>query len=134
MYQVYCELNPTVKLAPLAETVEHLWSEQTPFWLIELTALESSQPPVACLWLGSAVDQMTGDHYTHIFLLYVAPAHRRQGLGKMLMHHAEHWTKLQGNHQVGLHVFLRSTSALQLYQRLGYHPQATFLQKPLSAS
>jgi ribosomal protein S18 acetylase RimI-like enzyme len=134
MHQAYRERDPQVKRDPFLDTVEQLWSEQTPAWFIEQTIPEVSQGPVGCLWLGNATDQRLGDRYTHVFLLYVEPAHRHQGLGTALMHHAEYWARLQGHHHVGLHVLTDNAPALKLYQALGYAPQATFLQKTLSTA
>ena len=131
MHQAYWERDPQVKLDPFRDTIEQLWTEQTPAWFVEQTVPEHTQYPVGCLWLGNATDQSMGEPYTHIFLLYVAPRHRRQGLGTALMHHAEYWAKMQGHQQIGLHVLTDNTGALQLYQGLGYASQALFLQKAL---
>jgi ribosomal protein S18 acetylase RimI-like enzyme len=131
MVQAYQELCPGAELSHLAQTVQHLWSNQTRLWFIQSELPESLRQSVGCLWLGQAVDQVSGDHYTHIFLLYVSPAHRRRGLGTALMQHAEAWALQQGNCQVGLYVFVDNLPAQTLYRRLGYRPQATFLQKHL---
>lgn len=87
--------------------------------------------PIACLWLGNAVDQVWGDRHAYIFLLYVSPEHRRRGIGSALMHHAENWAKARGDRQIGLQVFYCNQPALRLYEHLGYQPQSIWMVKPL---
>jgi ribosomal protein S18 acetylase RimI-like enzyme len=130
MQQAYRELSPNLREDHLAETVKQLWGEQTPVWFA-IPTHSISQEAIACLWLGNAIDQVLGDRYTHIFLLYVNPQHRRRGLGAWLMHHAETWAIERGYPLIGLHVFTVSNPARSLYEKLGYCPQAIFLQKSL---
>ncbi len=132
MRRAYQELCPMDSLEHLNQTVEQLWSDQAGFWFIEPTLPTRSGEAQGCLWLGNAIDQVSGDRYTHIFLLYICPAYRRRGLGTALMQQAEAWAIGQGNKQVGLHVLVNSVAAHALYIHLGYAPQATFLQKCLS--
>jgi ribosomal protein S18 acetylase RimI-like enzyme len=76
---------------------------------------------------------VSGDRYTHIFLIYINPEHRRRGLGTALMQHAEAWALERGNRQIGLHVFVENVPAHYLYQQLGYASQAIFLRKHLTS-
>lgn len=145
MQRTYQELYPAENLGHLAQTVEHYFSSETPLWWVEveqktpqhistptLGQLQSSvSSPIACVWLGSAIDQITGWHYPHIFLLYVSPDHRRQGIGSALMHHVEAWAKAKGNRQIGLQVFQQNQPALRLYEKLGYQPQSISMIKPI---
>ncbi|WP_254721745.1 GNAT family N-acetyltransferase [Kovacikia minuta] len=107
MQRTYREMEPRGDYAHLAQTVEQYFSRETPLWWVERSdtktvpdllprLLDKTSPPIACLWLGTAIDQIRGDRHTHIFLLYVAPEHRRQGIGSALMHHAETWAKRKG--------------------------------------
>jgi ribosomal protein S18 acetylase RimI-like enzyme len=132
LHQAYQELCPRAELGHLNQTVQQLWSDPVGLWFIESTLLELSGQPLGCLWLGNAIDQVSGDRYTHIFLLYVNPDHRRRGLGTALMQHAEVWAIEQGNGQIGLHVFVDNVPAHALYHQLGYSSQAIFLQKRLN--
>ncbi len=132
MDRAYRELCPGAELSHLAQTVRQLWSDQSRLWFIQSELPESIGQSVGCLWLGLSVDQVSGDRYTHIFLLYVSPAHRRCGLGTALMQCAEAWAIQQNNSQVGLYVFVDNLPAQTLYRQLGYRPQATFLQKDLN--
>jgi ribosomal protein S18 acetylase RimI-like enzyme len=134
LHQAYQELCPTAELSHLAQTVEQLWSDPVGLWFFESTRPELLGQPLGCLWLGNAVDQISGDRYTHIFLLYVSPAHRRRGLGTAMMEHAQAWAIQQGHTQIGLHVLVNNVSAHALYRGLGYSQHAAFLIKSLRVS
>ena len=139
----YQELFPEQgNFSHLAETVRRYWSKETPLWWVESAdtdvathRADVSYPPliqpVACLWLGNAVDQVQGDRHAHIFLLHVVPEHRRQGIGSALMHHAEDWARARGDRQIGLQVFESNQPALSLYRQLGYQTQSLWMVKPL---
>lgn len=152
MQKTYQELYPGCNFAHLARTVEQYLSAETPLWWVEQCEkitdrhLENSknppgqdspvspsptQNPIACLWLGNAVDQIWGDRHAYIFLLYVSPTHRRCGIGAALMAEAETWAKTRGDRQIGLQVFSHNQPALSLYEKLGYAPQSIWMAKPL---
>ncbi len=153
MHRTYRELYPARELGHLAQTVEQYFSNQTPIWWVEclknsseeaeiLPALPSSdlhpkslvqnlKSAVGCLWLGNAIDQATGERHAHIFLLYIAPEHRRRGIGAALVIHAENWARSRGDRQIGLQVFLSNQPALNLYQKLGYQPHSLSMLKSL---
>jgi GNAT superfamily N-acetyltransferase len=139
MQRTYQELYPDQSFAHLAQTVEQYFSKETPLWWVGqadshnsgLGTGSSVRSPVACLWLGNAIDQVRGDRHSHIFLLYVLPTHRRKGIGSALMHHAEEWARVRGDRQMGLQVFVANQPAINLYQKLGYTPQSVWMVKPL---
>lgn len=131
MQRTYRELYPEQNFAHLAGTIEQYFSTLTPLWWVEQETKEPYQPPIGCLWLGNAIDQVSGERHTHIFLIYVAPEHRRRGIGTALIHHAETWAKQRGDHRIGLQVFVKNKPALNLYSKLGYQPQSFWMQKPL---
>uniref|UniRef100_A0A832H6C3 GNAT family N-acetyltransferase n=1 Tax=Oscillatoriales cyanobacterium SpSt-402 TaxID=2282168 RepID=A0A832H6C3_9CYAN len=148
MHNTYLELSPASELSHLAQTVAQYFSRDTPLWWVdydvqkpqshvEPIVLPTSRHStingriVACLWLGSAIDQLQGDRHTHVFLLYVAPNHRRKGIGSALMHQAEAWATAQGDCQIGLQVFQSNQPALSLYQQLGYQTQSLWMVKSL---
>lgn len=130
MQRTYTELYPGNDYHHLQGIIDQYWSPQTPYWLV--ASLQNPQEFIACLWLGTAVDQTTGDTYTHIFILVVAPEYRRQGLGTALLQMAESWTHQQGHHQIGLQVFTNAQPALSLYQKLGYQPRSLLLMKGMA--
>ena len=152
MQKAYQELYPEAVFSHLADTVEQHLSNTTPLWLVEY--LDPTQgdgdtkgttdqnpiqnpkskiqnPQVACLWLGNAVDQVRGDRHSHIFLLYVAPEHRRKGIGTALMRHAEDWARARGDRHISLQVFCTNQPAVNLYQHLGYQTQSLWMVKSL---
>ncbi|MCL1472116.1 GNAT family N-acetyltransferase [Argonema antarcticum] len=151
LQRTYQELFPVQNYSHLAETVDRYFSKETPLWWVEFVGKGEDHPDssprgggteggkggqkvcewVACLWLGNAIDQVNGDRHAHIFLLYVVPEHRRQGVGTALMRHAEDWAKARGDRQMGLQVFEVNQPAMNLYRNLGYQTQSLWMLKPL---
>ncbi|BDM81029.1 GNAT family N-acetyltransferase [Acaryochloris marina] len=129
MQRTYEELYPGHDYQHLQAVIDQYWSADTPYWLV--TPEHNAHEFLACLWLGTAVDQVTGDAYTHIFILYVDPEYRQQGLGTALLQKAEDWAAQQGDQQVGLQVFTNAHPALSLYEKQGYQPKAHLLVKPI---
>jgi ribosomal protein S18 acetylase RimI-like enzyme len=132
MAKTYHELYPDQDLSHLARTVEQYFSSKTPLWWVD-NASEKQNNPIAGLWLGNAIDQVTGNRISHIFLLYVAPQHRHQGIGRYLMQQAESWAQQRGDKHIGLQVFVQNEPALNLYRKLGYTTQSLWMLKPLPA-
>lgn len=85
--------------------------------------------PIAGLWLGNAVDQVTGDRHGHIFMLYVDPAHRRRGIATALMAQAQQWGQQRGDRLIALQVFTHNQGAMKLYEKFGFSPHALVMQK-----
>ncbi|NJK38910.1 MAG: GNAT family N-acetyltransferase [Oscillatoriales cyanobacterium RM2_1_1] len=143
MHCTYKELYPGLDFSHFSQTVDQYLSNQTPLWWVEAVVTPQQQPlfklnprlissnPIACLWLGNAVDQVEGDLMAHIFLLYVDPQHRRRGIASELMHHAEQWAEQRGDQKISLQVFCQNQTALNLYRKLGYQVQALTLHKSL---
>lgn len=133
MQKTYQELFTEQDFSHLSRTVEQYFSGETPLWWVYLDNLERRRSPIACLWVGNAIDQVTGDRHAHIFLLYVAPEHRRKGIATALMKYLESWAAARGDRQIGLQVFQTNNSALNLYQQLGYQTQSLWMAKPLNS-
>ncbi len=141
MHQTYAELFPEQDFSHLNEVIELHFSQATPLWWVEKTAdppisdllsATAGAQPVGCLWMGRAIDQVNGQQHTHIFLLYVLPEHRRQGLGAALMAQAETYARQRGEKQISLQVFCQNTAAMGLYDKLGFQPVSTWMVKQLS--
>lgn len=125
----------------LADTVQrHLSPSSHIWWLIDtqatalpagLPGIHSSLEPVGCLWMGEAIDQRSGCQQAYVFLLYVAPAHRKKGLARALMNHARGWAKQQGYQHISLQVFEDNVAAMNLYKQLGYESQAKWMSLEL---
>lgn len=145
LQRTYKEVYPKQDFAHLAITVDQYLSHETPIWWVEIAdrdrerdnsglyplPFSSQVAPVGCLWVGNVVDQVTGDRHGHIFMVYVAPKHRRRGIGSALVHHAENWAKQRGDRQITLQVFLNNQPAVNLYEKLGYQPYSLLMHKPL---
>ena len=111
----------------LQSTVDRYFSAQTPLWFVTV----ANEQKIACLWLGIAIDQVTGIRHPNIFLVYVDPAYRRQGIGRALMEYAQVWAKAQGYTQIGLQVFTNNQPAIDLYQQLGYQPRSISMMREI---
>jgi ribosomal protein S18 acetylase RimI-like enzyme len=142
MQRTYQDIFPKEDFSHLEQTVQQYFSSDTPLWWVEFLGkqgeqgekfLDSSSAPVACLWVGNAIDQVQGKRHAHIFILYVVPEHRRRGIGTALMRYVENWATQRGDRQIGLQVFQSNKPALNLYNQLGYQTQSLWMIKFLSA-
>lgn len=133
MYLTYQELfSHQENFSHLIETINQYFSANTPLWLVQREEKAvGKDSTVACLWMGNAIDQVNGERYAHIFLLFVLPEYRRQGIGTTLVRVAEIWAKARGDRQIGLQVFTNNQPALNLYHHLGFQTQSIFMTKPL---
>lgn len=127
--RTYQNLYPDQDFAHLRRTVKQYFSTDTPIWWISPSA--HPETPIAGLWLGNSVDQISGDRHAYILMLFVDPQHRRQGIGTALMQIAEAWAANRGDRQLGLQVFVENQPALELYEKLGFQPQALWMVKPI---
>ncbi|WGV26045.1 GNAT family N-acetyltransferase [Halotia branconii] len=139
MQRTYQHLFPEQDFAHLARTVEQYFSRDTPLWWVDFSKedgeeITNSPAPIACLWVGNAIDQVQGDRHAHIFLLYVEPEHRRRGVGTALMRYIENWATQRGDRQLGLQVFQSNQPALNLYNQLGYQTQSLWMVKSLNTN
>jgi ribosomal protein S18 acetylase RimI-like enzyme len=66
-------------------------------------------------------------------MLYVSPAHRRQGIATALLKVAQVWAQQQGDRQLGLQVLGDNSAAIALYTKLGYRTHSLWLTKPLES-
>ncbi|MBR8830953.1 MAG: hypothetical protein N5P05_001893 [Chroococcopsis gigantea SAG 12.99] len=124
----YRELFPgQSQLAHLTHTVKAYFSPETPLWFVD----KEIDRTVACLWMGKAVDQSNGAQYGHIFLVYVKPSDRHQGLATALLNEAKMWSESKGQTQLGLQVFIANQPALNLYEKLGFQTQSVLMVKRL---
>jgi ribosomal protein S18 acetylase RimI-like enzyme len=127
----------------LQSTIDRYYSPDTPLWFVTTTVSEQEHrlaapaasreraQKIACLWLGTAIDQITGKPHPNIFLIYVDPSYRRQGIGRALMEYAQAWAKERGYTQIGLQVFTTNQPAIDLYQQLGYQPRSISMMREL---
>jgi ribosomal protein S18 acetylase RimI-like enzyme len=127
LYLTYSELFPQQEdFSHLNKTVDSYFSASTPLWWVYSS---QEKAKIACLWLGNAIDQVTGERYSHIFLVYVKPNHRRQGLAKCLLNQAKFYAESRGDRQIGLQVYPHNQAALNLYKSLGYDVHSLLMLK-----
>lgn len=125
----YRELYPQQQdYQHLEFTVDRYFTPQTPLWFV---LAEDGAVQIACMWVGIAIDQITGKRHPNIFLLYVEPAYRRQGIARALMQNVERWAKSQGYTQIGLQVFTTDRPAISLYEKLGYRTRSISMMREL---
>lgn len=86
---------------------------------------------VGSLWLGRSRDQYTCEETGYILGIHVVEGHRRRGIGRMLVRHAETWCRERGLISLALDVGAFNTSADSLYRGMGYEPRSTVLKKNL---
>lgn len=134
MNLAYQELFPNQQdFRHLTQTVNQYLTKETQLWWVEAERNLSPTPslilPIAGLWMGNAIDQITGDRYAHIFLLYVVPEYRRRGIAKALLQQAQDWATTRGDRQIGLHVFPQNQAAINLYQQFGFQTQSIAMLK-----
>ncbi|HAC62096.1 MAG TPA: GNAT family N-acetyltransferase [Cyanothece sp. UBA12306] len=108
----------------LTTTVDQYLSAKTPLWWIIF-----SGDKVAGLWMGNGIDQVSGDRYGHIFLVYVTPEYRRRGLATTLIKVAQDWVISRGENKLGLQVFNINQPAVNLYDNLGFQTQSRLMFK-----
>jgi GNAT superfamily N-acetyltransferase len=136
MKRTYQDIFPNQDFSHLSQTVDQYLSNDTPLWWVDFVGEQGedfSPSPIACLWMGNAIDQITGLRHAHLFLLYVVPEHRRRGVGKALMEYAETWATVRGDKQIGLQVFANNAPALNLYNQLGFQTQSLWMVKGLNS-
>ncbi len=132
MGKAYLELGAT-QLGHLTKTIDLYLEGPSVLWWLEKVGTSrvgftsSGDAPIGCLWLGPSINQLTGALQAYVYLVYIAPHYRRQGLGRQLMEHAKRWAKDQGYNQLSLQAFTNNAVALKLYESLGYKPNATLL-------
>ncbi len=136
MQLTYKELYPEQDFSHLAKTIDQYFSSQTPLWWVDVAESVGGEnwqhrKTVACLWVGNAIDQVSGDRHAHIFLIYVVPEYRRQGIASALVKQAEIWAKNRGDRQIGLQVFMANQPALSLYNLMGFQPVSIWMIKSL---
>ena len=132
MGDAYLELGAT-QLGHLTKTIDLYLDGPSVLWWLEKAGTSrvgftaSRKDEIGCLWLGPSVNQLTGALQAYVYLVYVVPHYRRQGLGRKLMEYAKDWATGQGYEQLSLQVFTNNAVALKLYENLGYEPNATLL-------
>ncbi len=77
--------------------------------------------PVGCIILTIGFSFEFRGHDAFIDELYIAPTHRRRGLGRQAMVFVEQEAREMGVHAIHLEVDRGNNPALQRYRQTGYH-------------
>ncbi|MFQ6131644.1 MAG: GNAT family N-acetyltransferase [Armatimonadota bacterium] len=93
-----------------------------------LFVLECEQGLAGFLWL-SIIVTMTDPRVGFINNLYVAPAHRSRGLGKLLVEKADEWFRSQGVPKAQLTASTVNDVAIRLYESMGYETIRVRMEK-----
>ncbi len=130
----YGEQGHDCRREAITQTVYTHFVDDAPLWWVTPVPKSTHTPPsepIACLWLGNAIDPHQGDRYGCILLLYVAPEHRRRGIATALLRQAQHWARGRGDQRLGLQVFANNAAAQSLYRKLGYDTTALWMTQAL---
>lgn len=75
----------------------------------------------AAMALGLVQARRRPEHDCLLFSMWVAPAARRAGVGRLLVDAVDEWAVGWGGRRIVLWVFGTNEGALRFYQRLGFH-------------
>lgn len=102
----------------------------------KLLLVAEQQEQIAGVLLASIWEPPDRPHriprrFVHVNTLDVTAAHRRRGVGQILMREVERWAREQGLSEIELNVWAFNDKALRLYERLGYQAEYHHLLKQL---
>ena len=83
-------------------------------------AEEESGALAGFIHLQAQTDYFSGEKHGYISDVAVSKDFEGQGIGRMLLETAEHWTRTQGYHILTLYVFAGNTRARQIYEKQGF--------------
>lgn len=75
---------------------------------------------VVGLCLIGSVRHIASSGFAEVFELVVRTSFQRQGIGRLLLRHAQEWATMQGHSRLRLRSGVQRTDAHQFYERLGY--------------
>lgn len=76
-------------------------------------------------------DYFTEHPRAYVDVLVVDADAEGQGIGRLLLRHAEDWARHHGFREVVLDVFATKTGAIAFYERCGYRPDHIRMAKPI---
>lgn len=81
------------------------------------------------LWFGESRNLVTGEIEGWVYNISVVPTFRGQGIGALLMSHAEAHARAEGYGQIGLMVAVHNDVARRLYTKAGYAESSIVMRK-----
>lgn len=86
---------------------------------------------VGLLWFGINRNLITGEDEAWVYNVTVVPEHRRKGIGRRLIEHAEKLAREGGFAVLGLMVSSHNTGARALYESLSFEATNLLMRKRL---
>lgn len=103
-----------------AQLTDADWLARTERWNgdrgIGYLAMDGS---AGCGIAGAFLDEQDAMH-AHLISMWTAPAHRRHGVGRMLVDAVVNWAHKRGAHTLRLMVTSSNDAAIEFYARLGF--------------
>lgn len=99
-------------------------------WGLGIVALYGNQP-VGFVLGAVTPDSSTDEPTAHVLTVWVTPAHRRRGLARQLLRHAESVFAGQGLRKVKVWSGVHNPAAMQLARTHGYEPEGLIGMKAL---
>lgn len=96
-----------------------------------VVAEDESGARVGLLWFGLNRNLITGEDEAWVYNVTVVPEHRRKGIGKRLIEHAEELARKGGFAILGLMVSSHNTAARALYEHLSFEATNLLMRKRL---
>lgn len=81
--------------------------------------------------VGAGGGFLTPEAQAFVFDLWVAPPHRRQGIGTFMLSWAEGWARGRGYRKLKLEVADANDAGRRLYAKAGFRPERHYMGKPL---
>lgn len=96
-----------------------------------IVAEDESGERVGLLWFGINRNLITGEDEAWVYNVSVVPAHRRKGIGRKLIEHAEELARRGGFAILGLMVSSHNQAARTLYENLQFETTNHLMRKRL---
>jgi len=94
-------------------------------------AIDTTDRALGLISIHPGTDYFTGHSRAYVETLVVAAEAEGQGVGRVLMAHADDWARQRGMVEVSLDVFAENTGARAFYERSGYRVDHLRLTKRL---
>lgn len=96
-----------------------------------IVAEDEAGDRVGLLWFGVNRNLITGEDEAWVYNVTVVPAHRRKGIGRKLIEHAEVLARQGGFQILGLMVSSHNEAARTLYENLQFETTNHLMRKRL---
>jgi len=83
-------------------------------------AIDHSHANSACGIVACSSEEDNGIHHGHVISMWVDPAYRRAGVGRMLIDALKSWAHSRGLHALKLMVTSVNYGAIDFYHRVGF--------------